>query len=174
MGARCGRLQDMTAPWQAHACGQQLLHGCCKCDTRPLPAAAAFTHGMFDCKSPHVTSSAWDQFVETAAECGAQVESEAARQGRRQQRLEKQSELMLKILQPEGLSKGQAAKYWKALAESLKTRFESGDEEDLELTAEELQSEPDCDALSESDNAVVLERDPTAGGVNGPKEATAM
>ena len=57
----------------------------------------------------------------------------AATQGGRQQQLEQQSELMLKILQPEELLKGHAAAYWKALVVMLKARFECGDEEDIEF-----------------------------------------
>ena len=56
----------------------------------------------------------------------------------------------------------------------LKARFECGDEEDLELIAAEMQNTRDCDALSESGSALVLDSDPTDGGVNGPKGATAM
>ena len=143
MGARCGRLQDITAQWHAHGYGEQLMHSCSECNARPCAAVAAFTHSMLKCTTPHVQSSACEQLVETAAECGVAVEAWAAQGLSRLRRAKKRCAYMLKILVPEGLQRGRAAQYWTALAESLKNRFVEGDDEDLDLIAAELQSEPD-------------------------------
>ena len=99
MGARCGRLQDMIAPWGAHSYGEQLLHSCDRCGAAPWTAVAAFAHSMFDCEEPFVGSAAWLRFLQVAQECNVRPrswEEVAAAQGRT--RSEMQAGLILDVL----------------------------------------------------------------------------
>ena len=75
MGARCGRLQDMIAPWGAHSYGEQLLHSSDSCGAASRTAVAAFEHSMFDCEEPFVKCAAWLRFLQVAQECGVRLRS---------------------------------------------------------------------------------------------------
>ena len=98
-------------------------------------------HQLYACRliatNMHVRPRSWEQV--------------AAAQGRT--RSEMQAGLMLDVLQPDEMPRWKVPQYWKALVpvDALQSRFvEVGDEEDPDLIAAELQSEPDIVDTPES------------------------